>query len=242
MVLVSGGMDSAVTAAIARRDHELALLHATYGQRTAARERRAFEALADHWGVPPARRRVLDLAFLAALGGSALTDPSIPVPEGEPGAAPGAAAGAATGAAAGNAGRIPSTYVPFRNAQLLAAAVAWAEVLGARWIGIGAVEEDSSGYPDCREAFVAAFEAMARLGSKAGDALRVVAPLVHLTKAEIVLRGAELGVPFELTWSCYQGEERACGRCESCRLRLRGFARAGVRDPLPYADETFRAG
>ncbi len=245
MVLVSGGMDSAVTAAIARRDHELALLHATYGQRTAARERRAFEALADHWGVPPARRRVLDLAFLAALGGSALTDPSIPVPEGEPGGTNGAAPGAAPHAGR-DAGRgadgVPSTYVPFRNAQMLAAAVAWAEVLGATWVGIGAVEEDGSGYPDCREAFVAAFESAARLGTRAGDALRVVAPLVHLTKAEIVRRGAELGVPFELTWSCYQGQERACGRCESCRLRLRGFARAGVRDPLPYADETFRAG
>jgi 7-cyano-7-deazaguanine synthase len=217
VVLLSGGMDSAVTAAIARERHELALLHATYGQRTAGRERRSFEALADHWGVPAGRRRVLDLAFLAGLGGSALTDPSIAVPEGEPGAE-----------------GIPPTYVPFRNAQLLAAAVAWAEVLGATVIAIGAVEEDGSGYPDCRESFLAAFEAMARLGSRAGGALRIEAPLVRMTKEQIVRRGVELGVPFELTWSCYQGQERACGRCDSCRLRLRGFVRAGVRDPLPY--------
>ncbi|MEN6527904.1 MAG: 7-cyano-7-deazaguanine synthase QueC [Candidatus Polarisedimenticolia bacterium] len=217
VVLVSGGMDSAVTAAIARLGHEIALLHATYGQRTAARERRAFEALADAFGVPPARRRTLDLAFLAAIGGSALTDSTIAVPETEPGS-----------------GGVPITYVPFRNAQLLAAAVAWAEVLDARAVFIGAVEEDSSGYPDCRQSFLEAFERAARLGTRDGS-IRVVAPLLHLTKGEIVRRGLELGVPFELTWSCYQGTEEACGRCESCRLRLKGFAEAGARDPIPYA-------
>ncbi|RMF71762.1 MAG: 7-cyano-7-deazaguanine synthase QueC [Acidobacteria bacterium] len=218
VVLCSGGLDSCVTLALAARDHAApAVLHASYGQRTAARERQAFERIADFYGIPPGRRRVLDLAFLGALGGSALTDPSIPVPRQEPG--PG----------------IPVTYVPFRNAHLLAAAVSWAELLGAEPIFIGAVEEDSSGYPDCRESFLAAFERAAAEGTGPGFAPRIVAPLVHRSKAEIVRLGVALGAPLELTWSCYEREDLACGECESCRLRLRGFRDAGVADPIPYA-------
>ncbi len=218
VILLSGGLDSTVTATLAARQGPIALLHANYGQRTEARERRAFEAVADALNVPLERRRVLDLAFLGALGGNALTDPSIEVPEQEPGAG------------------VPITYVPFRNAHLLAAAVSWAELLGASSVWIGAVEEDSSGYPDCTVAFLRAFESAVRFGTAAGERLRLEAPLVGMSKAEIVRHGLELGAPLEHTWSCYQREERACGRCESCRLRLRAFARAGARDPLPYEE------
>ena len=221
VVLASGGMDSAVTAAVARQEHELALLHATYGQRTAARERRSYEALADHFGVPADRRAVVDLAFLSRVGGSALTDRTIAVPEAAP--------------AVGARREIPATYVPFRNGLLLAHAVAWAEVLRAETVFIGAVEEDSPGYPDCRAAFLTAFQQAARLGSRTGERLRVLAPLVRMSKADIVRLGAELRAPFALTWSCYQREDVACGRCESCALRRRGFQLAGVDDPVPYA-------
>jgi 7-cyano-7-deazaguanine synthase len=229
VVLASGGMDSAVAAAVARVDHDIALLHATYGQRTAARERRSFDALADFYRVPPERRAVLDLRFLASIGGSALTDEHIAVPDARE-------VLVARGVRAGEEGGAPITYVPFRNALLLSCAVAWAETLGARTIFLGAVEEDSSGYPDCREAFLGAFERAARLGSALGERLRVVAPLVHLSKAEIVRLGERLETPFELTWSCYQREDVACGRCESCVLRRRGFSLAGKPDPIPYAD------
>lgn len=229
VVLLSGGMDSAVTAAVAGQEYELALVHASYGHRTAARERRSFELLADHFGVPRERRLVLDLAFVARIGGSALTDRGLAVPEVDlegPAAEPGVRR---TGAV------VPVTYVPFRNGILLSAAVAWADALGARAVFIGAVEEDSSGYPDCREKFLAAFERAAQLGAAAGGRLRIVAPLLHLKKSEIVRLGQQLGAPFHLTWSCYQNEDVACGRCESCQLRRRGFREAGVRDPLPYA-------
>jgi 7-cyano-7-deazaguanine synthase len=217
VVLASGGLDSCVTAALAAREGGIALLHATYGQLTARRERRAFEAIADRLGVPGRRRQVLDLSFLEALGGSALTDPGIDVPETEPGRGNG----------------LPATYVPFRNAHLLVAAVSWAELLGAGAVWIGAVEEDSSGYPDCREEFLRAFEEAVRAGSSR-PGLEIRAPLVHRRKAEIVRLGHELGAPLELTWSCYQREERACGRCESCRLRIAAFAAAGIEDPIPY--------
>lgn len=217
VVLASGGLDSCVTSWLAAREGPVALLHATYGQRTARRERRAFDQMADRLGVPVGHRRVLDLAFLRELGGSALTDDAIPVPDAEPVADEG----------------LPSTYVPFRNAHLLAAAVSWADRLGADSVWIGAVQEDSSGYPDCREEFLSAFERAAREGSTRSR-LRVRAPLLHLGKAEIVALGTELGAPFELTWSCYQREDLACGRCESCRLRLAGFRGAGIDDPIPY--------
>ncbi|MBM4040584.1 MAG: 7-cyano-7-deazaguanine synthase QueC [Planctomycetes bacterium] len=218
VVLASGGMDSCVLVALAAQEHEVAMLHANYGQRTMGREKRAFDAIADFYRVPPRRRLTVNLSHLAAIGGSALTDPAIPVPE-------------------GNLGRegIPASYVPFRNANLLAAATAWAEVLGATRIFFGAMEGDSSGYPDCRGSFVEAFNRLIEVGTRPETRIEVVAPLLHLTKAQVVQRGVALDAPFHLTWSCYQAEEAACGRCDSCLLRMRGFREAGVPDPIPYA-------
>jgi 7-cyano-7-deazaguanine synthase len=208
-------MDSAVTAAIAAADHRLAFLHANYGQRTEQAELRSFDALADHFGAE--RRLVVDFSDLRAIGGSSLTDTSIPVRQGSP-----------------VEGVIPTSYVPFRNAHLLSAAASWAEVLGASAIFVGAVWEDSSGYPDCRPVFYEAFEEAIRLGTRPETDIRIVTPVIALKKAEIVRKGIDLGVPFEKTWSCYQSEDRACGVCESCALRLKGFAEAGFADPLPY--------
>lgn len=215
VVLVSGGMDSCVTAAIAAAAGEVAFLHASYGQRTQTRERECFEALADHYRVTA--RLVARLDHLGTMGGSSLTDAAIPVPE-------------------ANLLRtdIPPTYVPFRNAQLLAAGAAWAEVLGARSVWIGAVEEDSSGYPDCRREFFDRFEAAIEAGTRPGSAIRIETPVIALRKADIVRRGMELGAPLKLTWSCYREERAACGRCDSCALRLRAFEEAGVTDPIPY--------
>ena len=215
VVCVSGGMDSAVTAAIAGRDHRLACLHANYGQRTEDRELACFHALCDHFGAEA--RLVVDFGTLRQIGGSSLTDRSLPVREAAP-----------------EPGVIPTSYVPFRNAHLLAAAVSWGEVLGARAIFVGAVWEDSSGYPDCRPEFYRAFAEAIRLGTRPETSLRIETPLISLAKAEIVRRGLGLGVPFEKTWSCYQAEAAACGACESCRLRLRGFREAGEKDPIPY--------
>ena len=215
--LVSGGMDSCVTAAIARGESgELAFLHVSYGQRTQARERRAFEELADFYGVR--RRLVVSLSHLARIGGSSLTDPSIPVAE------------------ADLASReIPTSYVPFRNAHLLAAATSWSEVIGARRVYIGAVAEDSSGYPDCRPEFYEAFQRVVDAGTRPTTHVEIRTPVIHMRKAEIVRRGVSLGAPLHLTWSCYQAEERACGRCDSCALRLRAFREAGVEYPIAYA-------
>ena len=219
VVCVSGGMDSALTAALAAAEHRVAFLHGNYGQRTESKELACFHALADHYAVES--RLVVDLSGLRQIGGSSLTDAAVPVREGEP-----------------VEGVVPTSYVPFRNAHILAAAVSWAEVLGAETVYVGAVWEDSSGYPDCRPEFYRAFEEAARLGTRPETSLRVVTPLIDLSKAEIVRRGLQLGVPFEKTWSCYQAEDRACGGCESCRLRLRGFREAGVTDPLPYRAST----
>jgi 7-cyano-7-deazaguanine synthase len=215
VVCVSGGMDSAVTAALAAREHRVAFLHANYGQRTEAKELACFQALADHMGA--AARLVVDFSALRQIGGSSLTDPAIPVREGEPAE-----------------GVVPTSYVPFRNAHLLSAAVSWAEVLGARAVFVGAVWEDSSGYPDCRPEFYRAFEEAARLGTKKETAIAIETPVIEMTKARIVRTGLGLRVPFEMTWSCYQAADKACGRCESCRLRLRGFREAGAVDPIPY--------
>lgn len=219
IVLVSGGMDSCVTAAIAHRENAgLAFLHCNYGQRTERRELQAFHDIAAAYGVT--RTLVVSLAHLAAIGGSSLTDPTIPV------------------AAANLRGKgVPTSYVPFRNASMLAVAVSWAEVIRAHRIYIGAVEEDSSGYPDCRENFFQAYNAVIREGTRPGSGITVHTPLLHLTKAEIVRRGVALGAPLERTWSCYTAEDIACGVCDSCALRLRGFQRAGIPDPLPYAQE-----
>lgn len=218
VVLVSGGMDSCVTLAEAvHRGLEPALMHVQYGQRTQSRERRAFDAVADHFKVPLPHRLVVDISHLAAMGGSSLTDAREEVEDGHLDA-PG----------------VPRTYVPFRNGNLLAMAGSWAEVLGAQSIWLGVVEEDGSGYPDCRGEFIRAMEMALRLGTAALDTLEIQTPLIGLDKAGIVRRGQELGAPFHLTWSCYRGEDRACGTCDSCLLRLRGFQRAGMMDPIPY--------
>jgi len=215
VVCVSGGMDSAVTAALAAREHRLAFLHANYGQRTEAKELACFHALAEHFTAE--RRLVVDFADLRQIGGSSLTDPSLPVREGEP-----------------VRGVVPTSYVPFRNAHLLSAAASWGEVIGARAIFVGAVWEDSSGYPDCRPEFYRAFEEAVRLGTRPETSLRIVTPVISMSKADIVRQGLALGVPFARTWSCYQAEATACGACESCRLRLRAFREAGAADPIPY--------
>ena len=215
VVCVSGGMDSCLTAAIAAAEHRLAFLHANYGQRTEAKELECFRRLAEHFRAE--RTLVVDFTDLRAIGGSSLTDPAVPVREGPP-----------------VAGVISTSYVPFRNAHLLSAAASWGETLGARAIFVGAVWEDSSGYPDCRPEFYRAFEEAIRQGTRPETDLRIVTPVIAMTKAEIVRRGRQLDAPFELTWSCYQAEDEACGACESCLLRLKGFAEAGVEDPIPY--------
>jgi 7-cyano-7-deazaguanine synthase len=215
--LVSGGMDSCVTAAIARAENdEIAFLHVSYGQRTEARERRAFDELADRFEV--IKRLAVSIESLKAIGGSSLTDTSLPVTE----------ANLATR-------EIPTSYVPFRNAHLLAIATSWAETIGAQRIYIGAVAEDSSGYPDCRPEFYRAFQSAIDAGTKPETRIEIVTPVIDLSKADIVRRGLELGAPLELTWSCYSADERACGRCDSCALRLRAFRAAGTTDPIPYA-------
>lgn len=208
-------MDSCVCAALAVRDHDAAAVHVSYGQRTEARERRAFDGICDRLGIR-ARLAVRNDA-LRAIGGSALTDTNIAVPESH---------AIGTG--------VPVTYVPFRNAHFLSVAVSWAEVLGAEKVYIGAVEPDSSGYPDCRPAYYRAFNEVVKAGTKDGG-IEIVTPLIAMRKVEIVTQGLELGAPFDLTWSCYQGQDLACGVCDSCVLRLRAFREAGVRDPIPYA-------
>ncbi|MGD1209932.1 MAG: 7-cyano-7-deazaguanine synthase QueC [Candidatus Acidiferrales bacterium] len=218
VVLLSGGMDSCVTAAIANQAHRLALLHASYGQRTERRERRAFDEIADFYGIR--ERLVVRFDAFAQIGGSALTDDRIGVPE----------SGEALAPQAG----IPVTYVPFRNAHFLSAAVSWAEVIGATAIFIGAVAEDSSGYPDCRPEYYRAFQALIREGTRPETHIEIVTPVIAMRKSEIVRRGAELGAPLDRTWSCYQFEDEACGTCDSCRLRLRAFAEARLRDPIAY--------
>ena len=222
---MSGGLDSLVTAATAVAEgRECAFRHVTYGQRTAARERRAFEAICDFY--EPYKRLVADIGYLAAIGGSALTDERIPVPTAD-------SAGAGRHGATENA--VPVTYVPFRNAHLVAIATSLAEVEGAGEIYIGATQVDYSGYPDCRREFFDAFEKAIEVGTKPETYIRIVTPVINMTKADIVREGMNLKAPLELTWSCYTNSERACGACESCVLRLKGFAEAGVRDPVEYA-------
>ena len=215
IVLASGGMDSCVTTAIANIDYRLAMLHVGYGQRTEARELRAFNAVADFYEAE--HRMVCRLDHLKQIGGSSLTDTTIAVE-------------------AANLERtsIPSSYVPFRNAHFISIAVSWGEVLGAHKIFVGAVAEDSSGYPDCRPEYYAAFNRVITAGTKPETQLELLTPIIGLRKSEIVRRGRKLGAPFERTWSCYQGQESACGVCDSCALRLRAFEEAGLEDPLPY--------
>ena len=222
VVLVSGGMDSCVTAAIADHHHELAFLHINYGQRTEQRELTAFYALAKHYRVK--LQLIANLTHLKSIGGSSLTDMKIKVAEADP----------ETLFHSGK-NEIPTSYVPFRNANILSVAVSWAEVLRAKHIYIGAVEEDSSGYPDCRREFYDAFTTVIEFGTKPETQITIETPVIHLKKSEIVKRGMELKAPFELTWSCYTNEERACGVCDSCALRLRAFQTAGIEDPIPYS-------
>ena len=215
VVLLSGGMDSCVCATLVARDFDAAAVHISYGQRTEARERQAFLAICDRLGIH--KQLIVRNEALRAIGGSALTDEQIAVPETHLG--PG----------------IPVTYVPFRNAHFLSVAVSWAEVLGADKVYIGAVEQDSSGYPDCRPAYYRAFNEVVRTGTKDGH-IQIVTPLIGMRKSAIVTLGLELGAPFDLTWSCYSREDRACGVCDSCVLRQRAFQQAGTVDPIPYLE------
>jgi len=214
--LVSGGMDSCVTAAIAHEENdEIAFLHISYGQRTERRERECFDKIADHYHV--ASRLVVTLEQLTLIGGSSLTDQRMAVTPADL-----------------DARGIPSSYVPFRNAHLLATAVSWSEVIGSSSIYIGAVAEDSSGYPDCRPEYYSAFQKVIDVGTKPETNIIVKTPVIAMKKSEIIIRGLEMGAPLELTWSCYQESEQACGRCDSCALRLRAFREAGVADPIRY--------
>jgi len=216
IVLVSGGMDSCVTAAIAAREcEELAFLHVSYGQRTEPRERQAFNDIADHYNIE--QRLDVSIEHLAKIGGSSLTDERIAVSEADLASK-----------------EIPTSYVPFRNANMLSIAVSWAEVIDANAIYIGAVAEDSSGYPDCRPEFYEAFQRVIDIGTKPETRIEIRTPIIHLNKAEIVRKGIELNAPLDLTWSCYRSETLACGTCDSCALRLRGFQQAGVDDPIEY--------
>ena len=219
VVLLSGGLDSCVVATMLRADgYELNVLHTNYGQRTQSKELACFHALADH--LAAARRLVVDISHLAAIGGSSLTDTRIEVSR-----------------ANLTSSDVPSSYVPFRNANILAIAVSWAEVIGAGTVAIGAVEEDSSGYPDCREVFYDAFRDVVRLGTRPDTTIEIVTPVIAMSKEEIVRTGSTLGARFDLTWSCYAAEEAACGVCDSCALRLRGFMRAGQVDPIRYESD-----
>lgn len=216
IVLLSGGLDSTVTLSIASaKKEEIALLHVNYGQRTEQKELESFNNIADHFNIT--KRLIIDISHLKTIGGSALTDKSIEVPVGN----------------IDDSSDIPVTYVPFRNAHLLAIAVSWAEIIDATNIYIGAVEEDSSGYPDCRREFFDSYETTIELGTKTGG-IKIITPLIDMRKSEIVTVGTELSAPLHLTWSCYKDEVSACGECDSCLLRLRGFREAGVEDPIPY--------
>ena len=217
IVLVSGGMDSCITAAIASQKYQLAFLHINYGQRTEQRELKAFNEIANFYKV--SEKLVVDLKFLKEIGGSSLTDRMIDVSQADL-----------------DSTEIPSSYVPFRNANILSIASSFAEVIGAIKIYIGAVEEDSSGYPDCRENFFQAFNKVIDLGTKPETKIEIETPIIHLKKWEIIQLGDKLGAPLDKTWSCYQSEDLACGICDSCALRLKGFQLAGFEDPIPYKE------
>ena len=214
VIAVSGGLDSCVTASIANQNYELAFAHFNYGQRTEKRELKAFYDIANYYNVK--KRLVIDYSHLSKIGGSSLTDDNIKVSKADLASK-----------------EIPTSYVPFRNANILSACVSWTEVLKAKTVFVGAVFEDSSGYPDCRPSFFEAFEKMIDLGTKPETLIKIVTPIIHLSKAEIIIKGIGLKAPIHLTWSCYQNEDEACGECESCALRLRGFQQAEIEDPIP---------
>ena len=215
--MVSGGMDSCVTAAVADQNYETAFLHVQYGQRTGERELKAFNRIADYYHAK--KRMTADISYLKKIGGSSLIDETLKIPP-----------------ANLKSNAIPGTYVPFRNTHLLSIAVSWAEVIGAAKIFIGAVEEDSSGYPDCRESYFNSFNALIQEGTKPETIIEVITPLIKMKKSDIVKKGIQLNAPLSLTWSCYQESELACGICESCVLRLNGFREAGVKDPIRYRE------
>ena len=217
VILLSGGMDSCVAAAIALRSYKSYFLHIDYGQRTESKELEVFNKIADYYKIED--RLVIKMDHFSQIGGSALTDEKIEVPKG-----------------LSNDGH-PLTYVPFRNANLLSPAVSWAEVVGAGKIFIGATAEDSAGYPDCRPGFYEAFNELIRVGTQAKD-IEVTAPVIDMKKSEIVKLGVELNVPFNFTWSCYKCEDLACGECDSCKRRIRAFKEAGIIDPVVYMDES----
>ena len=221
IVAVSGGMDSCVSAAIAAKNFDLTFLHVNYGQRTEIRELKAFNDLADFYSVT--QKLVVDLRHLAFIGGSSLTDTKIEVSK-----------------ANLSSKEVPTSYVPFRNANILSACVSWAEVIDAAAIFIGAVWEDSSGYPDCRPEFFEAFEKAIQNGTKPSTKINIFTPIIHLSKEEIVKKGLELNAPFHLTWSCYKNEDEACGICDSCALRLKGFRLVGVKDPIKYKKQNIQ--
>lgn len=218
VVAVSGGMDSCVTAAIAAEEYELAFAHINYGQRTENRELKAFTEIADYYNV--SKKLVIDFTHLSKIGGSSLTDDLIEVTK-----------------ANLESKEIPTSYVPFRNANIITSCVSWAEVINAQAIFIGAVFEDSSGYPDCRPEFFKAFEKVIEVGTKPDTSIKIVTPIIHMSKSEIVKKGIELNAPLHLTWSCYKNEDEACGECDSCALRLRGFKSAGIEDPINYKSQ-----
>lgn len=217
IVLLSGGMDSLVCAGIANREHQnVYALHMNYGQKTSARERISFDEICQHYQIPLEKRKIIDMTFLQQIGGSSLTDDKISVKSYQ-----------------GDSSVIPDSYVPFRNSIILSLAVSWAEVVGATKLYIGANYEDSPGYPDCRPSYYQAFNQVIKEGTKAGN-IEILTPVIHMKKREIVLKGKELNVPFELSWSCYKSSAKACGQCDSCALRLRGFKEAGITDPIDY--------
>ncbi len=217
ITLLSGGMDSLVTLAIARKKYDVSALHVNYGQRTQKRELKAFHDICNHYKIQ--NRLVIDISHLSKIGGSALTDRNLSIPKGH----------------AKPSKKIPITYVPFRNSNIIAIAVSWAEVIGAKRIFIGAVEEDGSGYPDCRKSYYKAYNQLIKEGTKPGSGIKIETPLINMSKASIVKKGIGLKVPFELSWSCYGESRKACGICDSCQLRLKGFKIAKKEDPLPYS-------
>lgn len=217
IVLMSGGMDSLVCAGLAvEKKHHVSFLHMNYGQKTSARERKSFEDIADFYKIAPNDRKVIDMTFLSQIGGSSLTDDSISVKTYQ-----------------GDSNVIPDSYVPFRNSIILSLAVSWAEVVDASKLYIGANHEDSPGYPDCRPSYYEAFNKVIKEGTKAGN-IEILTPVISMKKRDIVLKGQELKVPFALSWSCYKSSDKACGQCDSCALRLRGFKEAGINDPIDY--------
>lgn len=216
IVLVSGGMDSLATLNIAQRDYEVALLHLNYGQKTQSKEMECFEKIADHYSIPNNRRKVIDMTFLSQIGGSSLTDDRMKPTEFDP-----------------DFEGVPTSYVPFRNTHIIAMAVSWAEIIGAKKIFIGAVEEDHMGYPDCRPSYYAAYNELIKQGTKEGD-ISIETPIIHMTKDKILTTINEAKGPIELTWSCYESGSKACGKCDSCGLRLQAFEKLGVKDPIEY--------